>query len=364
MPTYEYKAISAQQTSTNQVLSFAATASDILAFADIERVSRQHDGQLHGFQRHQIASHIREIRDYLSRDDALLPNPIVIAFIKDVQVTPLGEGLANIAIHVGDSKPGYVVDGQQRLTALSGVTKPDFQVFVSALVCRDYNELRQQFVLINNTRPLPKALIYELLPNVEGLPERFTARAFAAQLVDLLNYRQDSSLQRLVYQHTNPRGIIRDTALQKLILNSASDGAIREFVNEPDYVEKAFTLVSEFFWAVRVTFKDEWEGMTPKTSRLVHGAGIVSLGFVMELLYSRTRVLERSAYEDGLRALKRVTAWTKGIWRLSPTDERSWNAIQNTSADINILANYLVRELKRSSLTTPLNESSLVPVGV
>src|SRR5207249_2290454 len=152
-----------------------------------------------------------------------------------------------------------------------------FQVFVSALVCRDYNELRQQFVLINNTRPLPKALIYELLPTVEGLPERFTARSFAAKLVDLLNYGEESSLHGLIYQHTNPRGVIRDTALQKVIMNSASDGAIREYVNESDYIERSFRLVSEFFWAVRKVFRADWEGMTPKTSRLVHGAGIVAL---------------------------------------------------------------------------------------
>ena len=81
-----------------------------------------------------------------------------------------------------------MVDGQQRLTALSGLSKPDFEVFVSALICKDYDELRQQFVLINNTRPLPKTLIYELLPNVDGLPERFTARKFAARVVERLNF--------------------------------------------------------------------------------------------------------------------------------------------------------------------------------
>ena len=81
----------------------------------------------------------------------------------------------------------FVVDGQQRLSALATMEKPGFQVFVSALICKDYNELRQQFVLVNNTRPLPKSLIYELLPTVYGLPERFTSRKFAARIIDLLN---------------------------------------------------------------------------------------------------------------------------------------------------------------------------------
>src|SRR5437660_10289908 len=116
-------AVRAKQADGNEVLSFAAAASEILAFADIERVSRESDGTLRGFQRHQIASHIKEIRDYLGRDDAVLPNPIVVAFIDGVTVTPTANGLAQVTIHVGESRPGYVVDGQQRLTARSGISK-------------------------------------------------------------------------------------------------------------------------------------------------------------------------------------------------------------------------------------------------
>ena len=105
-----------------------------LGFAEIERVGRHSDGQLRGFQRHQIASHIREIRDYLARDDALLPNPIVIAFIDGITITPLDHAFVHVEIEVGNTKPGYIVDGQQRLTALSGITKPDFQVYSIGLI--------------------------------------------------------------------------------------------------------------------------------------------------------------------------------------------------------------------------------------
>lgn len=48
--------------------------------------------------------------------------------------------------------------------------------------------------------------------------------------------------------------------------------------------EKCFQLISEFFRAVSLVFKDEWDGHKPKTSRLVHGAGIVAMGYIMELL--------------------------------------------------------------------------------
>jgi DGQHR domain-containing protein len=364
MTIFKYLAVKANQASGSEVLSFAAEPKDVLAFSEIERVSRDEKGGLRGFQRHQIASHIKEIRDYLGRADALLPNPIVIAFIEGVTVKHGQTGLAEIEIQVGDGKkPGFVVDGQQRLTALSGISKPGFQVFVSVLVCRDYNELRQQFVLINNTRPLPKALIYELLPNVQGLPERFTARSFAAKLVDLLNYEEESSLHGLIYQHTNPRGVIRDTAVQRLIMSSASDGAIRQLINETDYAEKSFELVSEFFWAVRTKFQRDWDGMNPKTSRLVHGAGIVAMGYVMELLHSRTGATKRAEFEHGLSLLEGKTAWTSGRWKFSDSDERPWNALQNTSGDIDLLSNFLVRVLKRELRRHVMGKDLLVANG-
>ncbi|QPF71466.1 DGQHR domain-containing protein [Roseateles sp. DAIF2] len=349
MTVYRFKAIRANQAPGHEVFSFAAAPKDVLAFSEIERVGRDDQGHLKGFQRHQVASHIKDIRDYLAREDALLPNAVIVAFVEgaDVKVKDLGDGIVEVKINAAAEKPGFVVDGQQRLSALAGLDKPGFQVFVSALVCRDYNELRQQFVLINNTRPLPKTLIYELLPTVEGLPERFTARKFAARIVDRLNFDPNSSLRGEIRQHTNPKGVLSDTAMQKLVSNSAADGAIREFIKHDDYEQRAFQLVSEFFWATREIYASEWDGMAPKTSRLKHGAGIVAMGFVMELLYSASGATARDDFRAGLASLKQYTSWTSGSWKFGEFDERLWNGIQNTPSDIDLLANYLVRKVKR-----------------
>ncbi|CAN7506598.1 DGQHR domain-containing protein DpdB [Cupriavidus necator] len=347
MSVFRFKAIRAKQAEGHDVFSFAATPEQVLAFSEIERIGRTEDGHLKGFQRHQVASHIKEIRDYLSRDDALLPNAVIVAFIDGVKVKDLGGDIVSVEINAKKSKPGFVVDGQQRLTALSGIKKPGFQVFVSALVCKDYNELRQQFVLINNTRPLPKTLIYELLPNVEGLPERFTSRKFSARVVDRLNYQAGSSLFGEIRQHTNPQGVISDTAMQRLVMNSTSDGAIRDFIKEEDFEELSISLIDEFFKAVVEVFRPEWVGMSPRTSRLRHGAGIVAMGFVMEMLYSTEGARLKDEFIPGLELLKPFTAWTSGTWELSQNDVRPWNAIQNTPSDIDLLANYLTRTLKR-----------------
>jgi DGQHR domain-containing protein len=344
---FKFTGVRALQAQGHDVFSFAATPEQVLAFAEIERVSRDGNGELRGFQRHQVASHIKEIRHYLDRDDALLPNAVIIAFIDGVVVKDAADGVVKIEIDVKKGKPGFVVDGQQRLTALSGVKKPGFQVFVSALVCKDYNELRQQFVLINNTRPLPKTLIYELLPTVEGLPERFTARKFSARVVDRLNFRTKGALRGEIRQHTNPNGVISDMAMQKLVSNSTSNGAVREFIKEDDYEDRAVSLIDEFFSAVADVFSSEWVGMSPKTSRLRHGAGIVAMGYVMELLYSVEGATTKDEFVPGLKLLKPYTAWTSGTWELADGDARPWNGIQNTPTDIDLLTNCLTRSLKR-----------------
>ena len=346
MTIHRYKALRAQQAPGHDVFVFAAHPRDVLNFAQIERVGRGDDGNLKGFQRHQIASHIRDIRDYLGRDDALLPNAVIVAFLNGVELKELGNGLVEIAIDDSTGAPGFVVDGQQRLTALSGLEKPAFQVFVSAFICKDYDELRQQFVLINSTRPLPKTLIYELLPMVEGLPERFTSRRFAARVVELLNFNGGRALRGQIRQHTNPGGVISDTAMQKLVMNSAAHGAIREMLQFEDRASRAFSLVNEFFDAVADVYGGEWVGMSPRLSRLRHGAGIIAMGFVMDLLSEKLGATTKEEFRPGLELLKPFTAWTSGEWKMDD-HQVPWNDIQNTPNDIDLLSRHLVSATKR-----------------
>src|SRR3546814_1751728 len=70
MKTLNFSAIRARQSPEHTVLSFAARASELQRFAAIERVGRDETGKLNGFQRPQIAGHIREIRDYLDKPEA------------------------------------------------------------------------------------------------------------------------------------------------------------------------------------------------------------------------------------------------------------------------------------------------------
>lgn len=343
-----FSAIRATQSAEHTVMCFTATASEISTFATIERIARDGEGHLSGFQRPQIASHIQEIKDYLKREDAVLPNPIVVAFTDNVEIQEISDQVIKITINVENGPPGLVVDGQQRLSALSLIPEKNFKVFVSALLCKNDAELRRQFVLINNTRPLPKSLIYELLPTVEGLPHRFSSRSYAADLASRLNYDPSSSLKGMVHQHTNPGGIISDTAIQKVVMNSLHDGILREFMRSPDGPEKSFQLISDFYRAVSLVFRDAWDRHKPKTSRLVHGAGIVSMGYVMELLALNLGSRTWEDFQKGLAPLVEKTAWTSGTWEFSQLDHRTWNSIQNTPTDITALSHYLLRVMRES----------------
>jgi DGQHR domain-containing protein len=347
---FQFVAIGAKQSRTTRVFTFAAKAQDILDTCEIDRAGRTKDGQLFGFQRPQIASHIQEIRDYLGSNEAVLPNAIVVGFLGNVKVKPLTDGVFQLTVSTKLGKPGFVVDGQQRLTALSQTSRKDFEIFVSCVLCGSDEELRRQFILINNTRPLPKALIYELLPRVHALPKRLNARSFAAELSEKLNYANESALHGLIHMHTNPVGVIKDTSLQKVIMNSSDTGAIRDHADPKKRMEFGFDLLNNFYGAVSDVFPEAWHKHTPRSSRLVHGAGIVSMGFVMETLYSRTGSARRRDFVRGIEPLASSTAWTSGHWKFQDGSISKWDEIENTPRQIQRLALHLVALVKRGSL--------------
>jgi DGQHR domain-containing protein len=350
MRKIKYNALVPKQSEELTVFSFCAQASDVLKFAQVDRIGRGKDGSLKGFQRPQVAAHINEIRTYLAKDEAVLPNSVVVAFTSGVSLSKSNiEGIATVTIDLDDNKKGFVVDGQQRLTALGGLPDKDFEVFVSAIICTNEEELRKQFILINNTRPLPKTLIYELLPSVSGLPHRLSSRTKAAALVERLNYDKESSLRGQIHQHTNPTGVIKDTVMQKLIMNSLNAGALRELSISENHEIKQFELLSQFFSAVQIVFSDDWTGKTPRTSRLVHGVGVMAMGFMLEHLYSLNNSAIETNFIQKLNLLKGLCAWTDGHWEFGYDNKRPWNGLQFIPRDYLELSQYLIREVKRLS---------------
>src|SRR5207248_2597032 len=110
-----------------------------------------------------------------------------------------------------------------------------FPVCVVAFITDDDQEQREQFILVNSTKPLPKGLIYELLPTTRAkLPSLLQHRRFPAHLLNRLNHDEGSPLRGLIRTPTVMEGLIKDNSVLKMLENSLSDGVLYRFRDAKD----------------------------------------------------------------------------------------------------------------------------------
>lgn len=345
--------------------AFAVDGKQVEEFAAVSRVGRDENRRIIGYQRPEVISHIAEIRAYLESDNPMMPNAVVIAFDPTVRFEPLvaaktsldapatpGELIIPLPTSPNVRKPGWIVDGQQRLAAIREAAVSGFPVWVVGFVADSDAEQREQFILVNNTKPLPKGLVYELLPATEArLPTVLGKRRFPISLLDRLNLDDDSPLKGRIKTPTMPDGLIKDNSLIKMIENSLSDGVLyrlRGRDGETVDIDGMLRVLKAFWSAVATAFPEAW-GKKPKESRLLHGAGVVSLGFLMDAIADRGRdsgLPNEERFRADLEAVKPVCRWTEGHWEFGPGALRKWNEVQNTPKDIQVLANYLLVQYK------------------
>lgn len=384
MPSKEMRlpAIEVRQGPQHLLYTFAIDGKLIPSFSTISRIHRNGNKQIEGYQRPEVLSHIAEIRNYLDSEAPMIPNAIVIAFdsrvrfesFENTEVTTPYVRTGILVIPVDDDvepqdKPGFIVDGQQRIAAIRDAEVESFPICVTAFITNDVREQTEQFILVNSTKPLPKGLIYELLPGTSAvLPTMLERRRFPAHLLDLLNNEDGSPLKGRIQTPTTPGGSIKDNSILKMLENSLSDGILYRFryVDDgPGDVDSMMALLINFWNAVSKVFPNAWS-LPPRQSRLVHGAGIVGMGFLMDAIAERlrkTRIVSEEQFIEDLKPLKDSCRWTDGYWDFGPGRQRKWNEIQNTTKDIQILANYLLVQYKslvwnRESRTTPLANSA------
>src|SRR5262249_46704376 len=80
-----FPALEIRQGSNRILYSFAADGKDVNSFATVSRIRRENQGEVCGYQRPEVLSHITEIRKYLECPDPMIPNAIVIAFDERVR---------------------------------------------------------------------------------------------------------------------------------------------------------------------------------------------------------------------------------------------------------------------------------------
>lgn len=344
---------------------FTLTAEELFQVADISRVSRDEVGKLIGYQRPEVKKHVKGITEYLDSGEVLFPNPIILAIsssatFKEVRGPKVDEGLAEAGTleiplaQPGQPKPAWIVDGQQRALALSRCNRQGFPVPVNAFVADDLESQKEQFLRINNTKPLPRGLVNELLPDFDTvLPANLAARQAPARLCEILHRDPQSPFEGLIHRASmrgkaKGKAVVSDTAILQMIQESLTtpSGCLFPYRNiatgETDFagVQKVLIL----YWsAVRDVFPDAW-GLPPIRSRLMHGAGIRSMGRLMDRIMGSVRIDEKNASKVVKRELLRikdVCQWTSGAWE--ELGGLKWNEIQNVPTHVKVLSNYLVR---------------------
>ena len=358
------RAVKTTQGDGVDVFSFFLYGSDIVRVADISRIVRD-EGELKGFQRKEIRSHVNSIVEFLDSGPVLFPNAIILALSPEVEFKysrgSRPEGFVDVAdsgtlaIPVRDEgrRVAWIVDGQQRSLALARAKDSRIPVPVIAFVSADLEIQREQFILVNKAKPLPTRLINELLPEVSALlPRDLAARKLPSELCNMLNKDPRSPFHKLIRRESNTGegdGLVTDTALIESIRHNLRPpmGALSQYRrsaagdlvgSDPDAMYRTIVL----YWsAVRDTFPDAW-GKPPSESRLMHSAGIRAMAVLMDQIMLRAD--SSPAPEADIRSsLARIAphcSWTEGVWEDLGW---RWNEVQSTSHHISRLSDHLIR---------------------
>lgn len=351
------------------VYAFFIQGGDIVRVADISRIERDASDTLKGFQRPEIRQHVKGIVDYLNQGDVLFPNAIILAMSPDVKFAasrgskPEGDarvsesGTLTLPIYDEGQRVAWIVDGQQRSIALSQAQHKDLAVPVIGFVSDKLSVQREQFILVNKAKPLPTRLINELLPETAAivLPRDLVARKVPAELVNLLNRDPASPFHRIVKRASDrvaSGAVVTDSALVSVIKNSLSSplGALAPFKpvgrEGSGDVAGMYRVLITYWTAVKVVFADSW-GKDPKQSRLMHSAGLLAMGMLMDAIYARVAPdADVATVQREIEKVAPVCRWTKGTWE---TLGLAWNEIENTHQCVKKLQEALVRAYAASN---------------
>jgi DGQHR domain-containing protein len=359
-------ALEIKQGPKRKLYSFAVDGKQLPLFTTVSRVRRD-DRTIEGYQRPEVLAHVRAIRSYIESASPMIPNAIVVAFDTRVSFEPApaaSDGLRYVRVGTlvipvdedlpDEQKPGWIVDGQQRCAAVRESDVNAFPLSVSAFITSSDGEQRAQFILVNSTKPLPKGLIYELLPTTEGpLPPALMRKKFPTLIVERLNYDEDSPFFQLIHTPTTPEGFVKDNSILRMLENSLSDGCLyhyRDAETGAGDIEQMLQILKPFWNAVQKVFADAW-GQPPRRSRLMHGVGIASVGYLMDAITDHHlaggSLPSEAEYATELEILRESCAWTGGMWDFGFGSTRRWNELQNTPKDINLLTNYLMTQYRK-----------------
>lgn len=362
----ERRATRLSQGGSHAVYQFALSGEELLKVADISRIARKKTGKLLGYQRGEATKHIDDITDYLNNDEVLFPHAVIVAFnslVEFVQQRGPGSddgvsvaGVLKIPVpQEGAKKPGWIVDGQQRTIATSRSKRPDMPMPVCAFITDNVETQREQFIRINNSKPLPKGLVEELLPEVSvAISSKLAPSRIPSQMINHLNQDEKSPFYQLIYRSSagieeKKKAVIKDGPLLKVLKESLNQpsGCLYPYQNiatRQTDIDEIWAILIVFWTAVKNSFPDAW-GKIPQKSRLMHGAGLTAMGRLMDRIMPQINHRDKKAIKNTEKELRFIVPhcnWTSGTW--TELGGLEWNEIQNLTKHVKALSNHLIRK--------------------
>ena len=354
------------QSEGRAVYQFSLTGRELLQIADVSRISRDDDtGKLIGYQRPEVRKHVQDIVDYLDEGKILFPHPIILAFSSRVRfVKQRGPRAFDSVSFAGElripnntasdgKRTAWVVDGQQRMMAISRSINQDIPIPVSAFITDDVEMQRDQFLRINNSRPLPKGLVEELLPEVSmSISARLAPSKIPSSIVNLLNQDKDSPFYLMIKRTSmtadqKRRAVVSDGPLIKVIKESLTQPSgclfpYRDVATGETEMDAIWSILTVYWHGVKQAFPEAW-GLPPTKSRLMHGAGLCAIGRLMDRIMPRVDLNSKKAVDQVVKELQYISPhcrWTYGRWE---EFDLAWNDVQNVPRHVKALSNYLIR---------------------
>lgn len=362
------KALRTVQGENFHIFAFFICAQDLNLIADISRLQTTSNGELIGFQRPEIKSHIRGITEYLDLRNIIFPNSIILALSPNIKFTSSRgtknhddsgvsqSGTLTLPIFPQGKRIAWIVDGQQRALALANTKNTTIPIPVIGFISNSLEDQREQFILVNKVKPLPSRLINELLPRTRSviLPKELNSRKLPAEICYLLNDDPNSAFYQIIKKSSLGKhtAYINDTSVTQMIRNSITNplGALATFKDETGNIkdiEGLYQILITFWNAVKYTFSEAWK-KEPKQSRLTHSVGILAMGVLMDQIYGRNFKC-KNIYKMFCAELGKISshcAWTEGEWKGLTLP---WNELQNTPKDIKRLQEFLIHTYNQSS---------------
>lgn len=372
MKKIERRALKVDQGFGKHLFLFTLSGNELLEISSISRISRDDEGRLVGYQRPEVRKHVQDISNYLQSPGMIFAHPIIISLNSTARFvssrgSKTSDGLSvsgTIEIPVpsdGGSRPAWIVDGQQRALAIAQCPNKDFAVPVCAFIADDIEVQRDQFLRINNSKPLPRGLVNELLPEMStSLPSNLSVKKIPSAFCDLLNRDISSPFRGIIRRSSTDdteksKCVVTDTVIIKMLEDCITNpsGCFFPYRNvatgECDN-DAIWEILVSYWTAVKEVFPESW-GLPPTKSRLMHGVGIRSMGKLMDRIVARINCNRGNVtmiFKREIELIAPFCRWNHGEWE--EMGGIRFDDLQNVPKHLSMLSNYLVRKyLEKSS---------------